>query len=107
MLCDRRDVLCLIDTPELKIIPVVLQKDGMAIKPWLQFDERQGKIVGGAVHIDYKYVMEDPEPNIDELKDIFVKEAECICVTTLDDKILLPLGTDFIPSKLSADSTKK
>ena len=95
----------LIDNDTVKIIPIALKKDGMALKPGIQVDSRQGLVIGTTDKIDYKYVKENQKPDPETLKEIFIKEAECYCATSLDRKINLPVGVDYINASLDANDT--
>ena len=64
---------------------------------------RQGKIIGTNHDIDYKYIKENPISDPGELKDIFITEAERYCATSLDGKVTLPIGVDYIPCKLDGE----
>ena len=100
-------VIPLIDNETVKVIPVSVQKDGMALKLGMQEDSRQGKIIGTVHNIDYKYIQENPNPEPETLKDTFVTEAECYCATSLDGKVTLPVGVDYVPRKLDGEHTYK
>ena len=80
----------LVDNNTVKVIPIALKKDGMALKPGMQVDSRQGLIIGTTEKIDYKYIQENAKPDPEKLQDIFIKEAECYCATSLDRKVSLP-----------------
>ena len=77
----------------------------MALKPGMAVDSRQGFIIGTTEKIYHKYVQENPNPDSDKLKEIFIKEAECFCTTTLDSKINLPIGIDYINGSLNSKDT--
>ena len=62
----------------------------------MQVDSRQGLIIGTTEKFDYKYIQENAKPDPEKLQDIFIKEAECYCATSLDRKVSLPLGVDYI-----------
>ena len=76
--------LPLIDNDIVQVLPVTIQKDGMGLKPGMQVDSRQVKVIGTTHNIDYKYIKENPNPDPGELKDIFITEAERYCATSLD-----------------------
>lgn len=95
----------LIDNDTVRVVPVTIQKDGMALKPGMQVDSRQGKIIGTTHDRDYKYIKENPNADPGKLKDIFITEAECYCATSLDGKVTLPVGVDYIPRKLDGEYT--
>ena len=102
---ENSPVTPLIDNETVRVIPVAIQKDGMALKPGMQVDSRQGKIIGTTEDINYKYVKENQNPDPEKLKDVFVTEAECYCATSLDGQVTLPVGVDYIPRKLDGDYT--
>ena len=97
----------LIDTNTVRIIPTCISQDGMSIKPGMQVDTRQGKIIGTTEQIDINYVKRNPSPSSEELKKIFVTEAETSIVTTLDNKLTLPVGAAYIPRGLDSTQTKQ
>ena len=99
---EQSGVVPLMDNDTVKVIPIALKKDGMALKPGMAVDSRQGLIIGTTEKIDHKYVQENPNPDSDKLKEIFIKEAECFCTTTLDSKINLPIGVDYINGSLNS-----
>lgn len=74
---ENTPVTPLIDNDTVEVVPVTIQKDGMALKPGIQVDSRQGKIIGTTHHIDYKYIKENPNLDHGKLKDTFITEAEC------------------------------
>ena len=41
---------------QVRVVPVTVQKDEMALKPGMQVDSRQGKVIGTTHDIDYKYI---------------------------------------------------
>lgn len=90
----------------LKLFPVSLQRDGMQIKPGLVVDSRQGICVGSTERIDSQFINKHPNPTPEFLKQILVKEADCCCVTTLDGKLSLPIGIDYLPPGLTGEDTK-
>lgn len=104
---EKSSVSPIIDNPVSKIIPVAMQVDGMAIKPGLIFDRRQGILVGGTRKIDNEFIEENPSPSPDDLKSLFAQEAEVTCITSLDNKLTLPVGVDYIAKGGSAVDTLK
>lgn len=66
---------------------------------------RQGKIIGTTHDIDYKYIKENPISDPGELKGIFITEAERYYATSLNGKVTLPIGVDYIPCKLDGEYT--
>jgi len=100
-------VSSLIDTETVRIIPTCISKDGMSIKPGMQVDIRQGKVVGTTENIDLNYVKLNTSPTSEQLKKIFLTEAEASIVTTLDNKLTLPLGAAYNPHGIDSAQTKE
>lgn len=74
---ENTPVIPLIDNGTVRIVPVTIQKEGMALKPRIQVDSRQGKTIGTTHDIDYKYIKEIPNLEPGKLKDTFITEAKC------------------------------
>ena len=76
--------LPLIDN-DTQVLPVTIQKDRMGLKPGMEVDSTQVKIINWH---DSKHRLQiyqrNPDPG--ELKDIFITEAERYCATSLDGK---------------------
>ena len=71
------NVVPIVDSPNLSIIPVSLATDGIAIKPGLQFDTRVKNLVGLLFPVDINYVKVNPSPKPETLKRAFVTEVNC------------------------------
>ena len=96
-----------ISTDRLKVTPVCLSRDAMAIKPSGDIDNLTNTIVGMTQPIDITYVKENPYPDCDELKRMMYTEAGTIIGTTLDNHIGLSLANDFLTSKTSGADVLK
>ena len=70
---DETLVQPLVNTDDMCIIPISLQRDGMQIKPGLVLDQRQGILVGATDVIDVKYVDQHTQPDPQLMKTILVK----------------------------------
>ena len=105
-LCEVQDsIVPLVDSSVVKVIPVAFKKDEMALKPGMQVDSGQGEIVGTTEKIDHRCTKNNPCPDPEKLKDIFVKEAECVCLTLLDDNLSFPVGIYYISAKSDGKET--
>ena len=60
-----------LETDAVKVIGVVLENDGTALKPGIQFDDRVKKNVGLKQEVDLKFVKENPNPTPEFLKLMF------------------------------------
>lgn len=85
------------------LIPAALATDGLSLKPGLQFDRRVKELVGLIFPVDLNYVKNNPVPDPNEMRKAFVVEANSAVVTTLDNKLSLPLGNDFSPKGLNGN----
>ena len=85
------------------LIPAALTTDGLSLKPGLQFDRRVKELVGLIFPVDLNYVKNNPVPDPNEMRKAFVVEANSAVVTTLDNKLSLPLGNDFSPKGLNGN----
>ena len=98
------DIISLHEDAHVKIIPVILAKDAMALKPGLLYDSRQGKLIGSKLNLDYSYI-KSGEPNKELLKENMVQEAEVSCLTTMDGKFSLQVGLNHLTKSLTAIDT--
>ena len=93
----------IVSTENLKVIPVCMASDGTAIKPGLEFDAHQKKIVGATINIDCEYVKAHVEPDLEELKQAMVTEVDVTFLTTLDNKVAFPVGVYYLTKKGSGE----
>ena len=96
----------LLKTKSQLLIPAALATDGLSLKPGLQFDRRVKELVGLIFPVDLDYVRSNPVPDPNEMRRAFVVEANAAVVTTLDNKLSLPIGTDFSPKGLNGNDIK-
>lgn len=93
----------LVDFPNLRTIPVSLATDGIAIKPGLQFDTRVKNLVGLLFPVDLDYVRMNLSPEPETLKTAFVTEVNCEIVTSLDNRLSLPVGLEYSGKRVSGE----
>ena len=96
----------LLKNSSLHLIPAALATDGMSIKPGLQFDGRVKELVGLIFPVSATYVKENPVPNPSFLRESFVVEANAMILTTVDNKLSLPVGNDYTCKKTDGNSVK-
>ncbi|CAB3990383.1 Hypothetical predicted protein [Paramuricea clavata] len=77
--------------------------DGIAIKPGLQFDTRVKNLVGLLFPVDLDYVKMNPSPKPEGLKTEFVTEVNCENVTSLDNRLSLPVALEYSGKRVSGD----
>ena len=99
------NVSYLVDTANVKVIPVCLAADGTALKPGLEYDEYSKTIVGATHIIDLDYVKDNVDPNIVELKTNIVTEASVTFMTSLDNQISLPVAVHYLPKSQNGQQT--
>lgn len=68
--CILEGIILFNEDEKVKVFFVVLVKDAMQIKLGLLYDVRQGKIIGSIINIDYKFVRDNFELDIEMLKKI-------------------------------------
>lgn len=96
---------CLTPTStQCEIIPVVLARDAMAIKPAGDFDPASNTIIGLSTSIDLQYVKNNPYPDPDSIRSMLYTEAGAIIATTLDNQATLHLAHDFLLHKTTGDN---
>ena len=100
---EESNVVPLVDLPSLRAIPVSFATDGIAIKPGLQFDTRVKNLVGLLFPVDLDYVKMNPSPEPESLKTAFVTEVNCENVTSLDNRLSLPVGLEYSGKRVSGD----
>ncbi len=84
----------------VKVYATVVENDGTALKAGLRFDERLKTIVGlEETIIDHQYILDNPVPSPEFLKSKLITEALVIMQTTLDNKIDLLIGVQYVAKK--------
>ena len=86
------DLPALISTNKVKVILVCEAIDGTALKPGLEFDRRQKKVVGLVNPLEPRMFTENTIPESKEIKDNLITSAEVIYATTLDNGASIPVG---------------
>lgn len=94
-IADSQNACCYVNSSTIKAIAISLTRDGLGLKPSLEFDERKKVLVGSTKKIDIDYVRKNPAPNPLELKQSMIKDADISVVTTVDRKISLPIGVYY------------
>ena len=86
----------LVQNPIAKVFPVAIANDDTALKAGLRFDERVKRVVGLNVDIDLAFVLENPNPTSEFLKQAVVTEASVSFLTTLDNEIAMPCSVEYM-----------
>ena len=92
----RSDVVqpCVVETPVVKSFAIALENDGTALKPSIQYDEQ---LVGLQERADFAFVKSNPNPTSQYLHSNVVTEANVSFISTLDNKVSIPVGVRFVP----------
>ena len=64
----KADINYLVSSDQVQDIGVSLAMDGTALKPGLEFDTRQKRIIGLTYKVDWNYVCHNPVPKPEEIK---------------------------------------
>ena len=96
----------ILENPTIFLIPCTLATDGLSLKPGLQFDRRLKELVGLVFPVTHRYVKDNAEPDPTVLRDSFVVEANAVVITTLDNKLSLPVGNGYNSKKVDGDAAK-
>ena len=97
-------ILTLFEDKSVKVIPVMLAKDEMQLKPGLLYNSKQGKLIGSTLNLSYNYIKQG-EPDRELIKSSMVQEAEVLCLTTADAKFSLPVGVNHLSKGLTSAET--
>ncbi len=71
---------------------LIQPRDGIGIKPGLEYDPIRKLLVGTSVEIDLQFIKVNPIPDLRHLRNIMIKDAETIVVTDLTHTTNLPIG---------------
>ena len=77
--------------------------DGTALKPGLEFDARQKRIVGLTNVVDCKFVRDHPKPDPQEIKKKLVTSAEVTFITSIDNSSTMPVAVHYLPKSVSGE----
>ena len=87
----KADLRAIVDTKEVRVIPVSLASDGTALKPGLQYDPRQKQVIGFKHKVDEKFVKKHPLPDPEKIK------------TNLDNGAAMPVAVFFRPKAVTGE----
>ena len=77
--------------------------DGTALKPGLEFDIRQKRIIGLTFKVDWNYVCDHPVPDPQEIKKNLITSAEVTFMTSVDNSSTMPVGVHYHPKSVSGE----
>ena len=93
----------IIETNTVQVIPVVLASDGTALKPGLEYDQRQKAVVGLTHKVDASYVKQHPVPDPEEIRNKLVTGADVTCAISLDNSATMPVAVHYRPKAVSGE----
>lgn len=94
---DALDVKPLIESTILKVYAVAMENDGTALKPAIQYDEKQQINVGLKDRADIRFVNSNQEPKPEFLKENIVSEANISYLSTTDNNVAMPVSVRYKP----------
>lgn len=86
----------MIDNEQTNIYGAVLQNNGTALQPEIQFDDIQKRNVGVKTKVDLKFVKENPSPTPEFLKENVITEANVSLLTSLSNSITMPVAVEYM-----------
>ncbi len=89
------------------MVGVSLGHDGIEIKPSLELDRNKLGLVRSSKRIDKTFIMKNPIPNPQELKESMHTSAEIAVTTTVDNCVCLADGADYVVSRESGNDVAK
>ena len=95
----NNSITTLVSNGSVIVIPVLHSHDGMGLKPGCKYDPLTKELVGTVDKIDVAFVKNHPKPKPQELRPKFIREANVSVLTSVDNKLTLPIGVDYSPAK--------
>ena len=99
----KADINYLVSSDQVQVIGVSLAMDGTALKPELEFDTRQKRIIGLTYKVDWNYVCDNPVPKPEEIKANLITSAAVTFMTTVDNSSMMPVGVHYHPKSVSGE----
>ena len=87
----------LISDSKLIVFACCYSNDGTALKASVEFDPVTKRNIGLTVPVDLTFVKEHDPPDPKMLEKLIVTEAVAGSITTLDNKVSLPVSVDYTP----------
>ena len=94
---DTLDVKPLIETTLLKAYGIAMENDGTALKPAIQYDEKQQINIGLKDRADIRFVNSKPNPKPEFLKENIVSAANVSYLSTVDNNVVMPISVRYKP----------
>ena len=99
----KADLHAIVDTKKVRVIPVSLASNGMALKPGLEYDPRKKQVIGLMHKVDEKFVKKHPLPDPEKIKTNLITSADVTIATSLDNGVTVPMAVFFRPKSVTGE----
>lgn len=82
---------------------MALASDGTALKPGLEYDQRQKTVVGLIHKVDLAFVKEHPIPDPEKIKVNLITSADVTCAISLDNSVTMPVAVHYRPKSVTGE----
>ncbi|CAC5363776.1 unnamed protein product [Mytilus coruscus] len=82
--------------PSRSVYPICLAFDGTALKPGFEVDDRTKRVIRGSWDYDVDYIQANTDPKPEDLRGSIVTEAVVSYLTTLCNKVSMPVAVDYL-----------
>ena len=100
----KTNVHKIVETDLVTVIPLALASDGTALKPGLEYDQRQKRVVGLIHEVDTSYVKEHPVPDPQEIKHNLITGADITCAISIDNGATMPVAVHYRPKAVNGEA---
>jgi len=105
-LLKSRSITPLVDNNICTVFGMCISRDGIGLKPELNFDPIRKILVGAKFDIDIDYIKNHPNPDIKTLKDAMIQDADTLVLTDLENLVSLPVGLDYSKHSQTGEEVK-
>ena len=90
-----------------ELLSVIVSRviDGFGLKAGCCRDQHINELIGTTFVLSVDWIRENATPNLSFLRDSMIRQAEPEVLTTLDKKLSLPIGVNYLPNEGSAYET--
>lgn len=85
----------LVDTLIVKVIGAAMENDGTALKPAVQYNEKQQTNVGLKMTADIEFLKANPVPKSEFQKENVMTEANVSYLSTTDNGVAMPVSVTY------------
>lgn len=95
----KADLRAIVDTKNVSVIPVSLASDGTALKPGLEYDQRQKQVIGLTDKMDEKSAEKHPLPDPEKIKTNLITSTDVTIATSLVNGAAMPVTVFSDPNR--------